>query len=80
MPKMQALDISPQGAFRDSIHNQNITMSFLAILFWILFILCCLGLIPSNEKYPWIITPRFVILLILIGILGFKLLGDPTKQ
>jgi hypothetical protein len=75
MPKMQALDISPQGAFRDSIHNQNITMSFLAILFWILFILSAIGaFLPA----PWE-RPSRAVLLILIGILGFKVLGNPIS-
>jgi hypothetical protein len=54
-------------------------MSFLAILFWILVALSVLGLFASSEKYPWSVTPRYVVLLVLICILGFKVLGNPIS-
>lgn len=44
-------------------------MSFLAILFWILFILSVIGCFTDQ---PWVARPSRVVLLILIGLLGFK--------
>lgn len=51
-------------------------MTFLAILFWILFILSILG---CFAEQPWVVRPSRLVLLILIGILGFKVLGNPIS-
>lgn len=57
-------------------------MSFLAILFWLLFILACLGFfgaggtLPPGQS-PWFDRGWRLVILILIGILGFKGLGNP---
>lgn len=44
-------------------------MSFLAILFWILFILSTLGALSDQ---PWVARPSRFVLLLLIGILGWR--------
>jgi hypothetical protein len=47
----------------------------LAIIFWILWILCFVGiLIPSSPQRPWLPQVNQGVALILFGILGYKTL------
>lgn len=56
-------------------------MTFLFVLFWILFILAVLGVFASNSspERAWLIRPSYGLLLLLIGILGWKTLGNPLQ-
>lgn len=46
---------------------------FLQILFWILLILCAIGAFTPDS--PFVLRGRWAVVLILIGILGFKVFG-----
>jgi hypothetical protein len=47
----------------------------LTVLFWILWILCVIGcFIPES---PFISRGRWVVILLLVGVLGLKVLGSP---
>lgn len=47
----------------------------LAILYWILLLLCLIGaFVPDTPGNPWPTRGRWVIVLILFAILGFKVL------
>jgi hypothetical protein len=50
----------------------------LTILFWILWLLCIIACCVAES--PFVSRGRWVVALIMIGILGFKLLGDPTAK
>jgi hypothetical protein len=48
----------------------------LAIIFWILWVLCFIGVfIPPAPERPWLPQLNTAITLILFGILGFKVLA-----
>lgn len=47
----------------------------LTIIFWLLWVLCIIGVfIPDSPTNPWPTRGRWIISLILFGILGFKVL------
>jgi hypothetical protein len=50
---------------------------FLMVLFWLLWILAVIGCFIPEA--PFITRGRWVVALILLGIIGYKVLGDPTK-
>jgi len=49
----------------------------LLIIFWILFLLAALGCYSNEPRY---VRPSAAVLLVLIGILGWKTLGNPFTQ
>lgn len=52
----------------------------LTIIFWILWLLSVIGLFIPTESYPKVVRGSYAINLVLIGILGFKSLGDPLTK
>jgi len=51
-------------------HTENISV----ILFWILYILSVIGVL-TGDKIPYSSISRPIVILILIGILGWKFFG-----
>ena len=51
----------------------------LQILFWILLILSAIGIF-APDTYPNIHRGRFVVTLILLGILGYFVLNNPLHK
>ena len=47
------------------------------VLFWILWILAVLGAFPMADTWPGAVRGRGLILLILIGLLGYWVMGNP---
>lgn len=52
----------------------------LTILFWLLLLLCAIGVFVPDGASPYIGRSRWVIVLILITILGFKVLDNPLTK
>lgn len=52
---------------------------FLQILFWVLFILCAIGAFVPDTQSPFIGRGRWAVALVLIGILGYRVLGEGLK-
>lgn len=55
-------------------------MMFLTILFWILFILCAIGAFVPDANFPGGSRSRWVIMLILIGVLGYAVFGNVLNK
>ena len=52
-------------------------MSMLTTIFWVFWVLCLVGVFaPANAYF---VKGSWVLVLLLIGILGFKLLGNPIR-
>lgn len=52
----------------------------LIVLFWILFLLSVIGIFSDGPNSPvWVGRGSRVVLLILIGILGLKVFGNPIS-
>lgn len=45
----------------------------LQILFWVVFILACFGCLATSPERAWLERPSRIVLLVLIGILGYVL-------
>lgn len=50
------------------------------VLFWLLLILCVIGVFVPDENKPYIGRSRIGIALILIAILGFKVFDAPWAK
>lgn len=48
------------------------------VIFWILLILCAIGVVVPDTAWPQINRGRFVVCLILIAIIGYKVFGSPA--
>lgn len=51
----------------------------LTVLFWLLWLLCIIGLFVPDSA-PYVVRGRWAVLLILIGILGFHCLANPMQK
>lgn len=45
----------------------------LQIVFWVIFIIAALGSLASSPERAWLERPSRIVLLVLIGILGYSL-------
>jgi hypothetical protein len=52
----------------------------LQIIFWILLLLAALGAFIQDAAYPWLVRSRWVVVLILIAILGYRFFGSPLDK
>jgi hypothetical protein len=43
----------------------------LQIVFWVIFILACFGSFAASPERAWLERPSRIVLLVLIGILGY---------
>jgi hypothetical protein len=50
----------------------------LQVLFWILLILTAIAALVPDAAWPYLPRARWIIVLILIGILGLRVFGDPV--
>lgn len=49
------------------------------VIFWILLLLCFLGALCPDSVSPYLGRARWIVVLILIAILGYRVLGNPAR-
>lgn len=50
------------------------------VLFWILLILAVIAALVPDAVSPYVGRGRWIIALILIGLLGWRVFGDPSSK
>lgn len=52
----------------------------LQVIFWLLLLLCAIGVMVPDAQSPYIGRGRWVIALILIAIIGLKVFDNPLTK